>query len=325
MTCIVTDTLWVADEPVPVTVMVYVPVGVVASAARRRAEVPPAVIRVGVNVAVAAAGRPLADQVMVSGVLTVDVTATVVVPEVPWATPTVVGDALIEKAGALVTTNDTVVACVAEAAAPVMVTVYLPGAVVAPAASVSVAAAPAVMVAGANVAIAPSGTSLADMVTVSGVPAVDVVDTIVVPAPPRTTVMVVGDAWIENSGLAITTNDTVVAWVAEGAVPVIVTGYVPGGVIASAASVSVDEPPAVTLIGANVAIAPAGSPVADKLTVSAVPAVEVVDTAVVVERPWTTLTVVGDALIENSGRASTTNDTVVVWVADGAVPVIDTG
>ena len=88
--------------------------------------------------------------------------------------------------------------------------------------------------------------------------------------------------------------------VADAAVPVTVMVYVSSGVVASAATVSVELAPAVTLVGANVAVAPAGRPVAERVTVSGVPAVAVVDTVVVPELPWTTLTVVGDALIEKS-------------------------
>ena len=111
---------------------------------------------------------------------------------------------------------------------------------------------------------------------------------------------VAGDALIEKFDFAVTTNDTVVVCVADGAVPVIVTVYVPGVVAAPAASVSVDDPPAVTLVGVNVAVAPAGRPLADKATVSAVPDVTAVETVVVPELPCTAVTVPGDALIEKS-------------------------
>jgi hypothetical protein len=158
-----------------------------------------------------------------------------------------------------------------------------------------------------------------------GTPDVTVVDTVVASELPWAMLIVVGDALIEKSdSRRFTTNDTVVVCVADGAVPVIVTVYVPGVVVASAASVSVDEPPAVTLLGANVAVAPAGRPLADNAMVSGVPANAVVDTVVVPLAPCTTVTVVGAALIEKSGKASTTNDTVVVCVAEGAVPVIVT-
>src|SRR5206468_1478523 len=153
---------------------------------------------------------------------------------------------------------DTVVACVAEGAVPVIVTVYVPGVVVASAASVSVDVPPAVAVVGANAAVAPAGTPLAENATVSGVPAIAMVDTVVVPELPWITVTGVGDALIEKSCSTLTTTDTVVACVAEGAVPVIVMVYVPGVVAAPAVSVSVDIPPAVALVGENAAVAPAG-------------------------------------------------------------------
>src|SRR5262249_32007590 len=135
---------------------------------------------------------------------------------------------------------------------------------------------------------------------VSGVRAVPIADPFVWPALSWSTLTVAGDALIEKSGLAVTTNDTVVVCVADGAVPVIVTVYVPGVVAAPAVRVSVDEPPAVTLVGANVAVAPAGKPLAVSAIVSAVPAVTAGDTVVVPELPWTTVTVAGDALIEKS-------------------------
>jgi len=60
---------------------------------------------------------------------------------------------------------------------------------------------------------------------------------------------------------------------------------VPGVVAAPAASVSVDDPPALTLVGANIAVAPAGRPLAASAIVSGVPAVAAVDTVVVPEVP----------------------------------------
>src|SRR5262245_59548618 len=113
---------------------------------------------------------------------------------------------------------------------------------------------------------------------VSAVPAVSVVDTVVVPELPCTTVTVDGDALIEKFGRAFTTNDTVVVWFPDPAVPMIVIVYVPGVVAAPAVSVSVEDPPAVTLVGAKAAVAPAGTPLAVSAIVSAVPDVSVVDT-----------------------------------------------
>src|SRR5262249_58579027 len=139
--------------------------------------------------------------------------------------------------------------------------------------------------------VAPAGSPVAESAIVSGVPAVTVVETVVVPELPWTTVTVAGDALIEKFGLAATTNDTVVVCVADGAVPVIVTVYVPGVVAAPAASVSVDDPPAVTLVGANVAVAPAGKPLADRASVSCGPGVTIGGTVLVPELPLATVSV----------------------------------
>ena len=67
-------------------------------------------------------------------------------------------------------------------------------------------------------------------------------------------------------------------------VPVIVTLNVPDGVVEAVVMVSVDEPPAVTEAGLNDAVAPAGSPLADRDTVWAEPEVTAVATVAVVER-----------------------------------------
>ena len=320
----VTVTLCVADGAVAVTAIVYVPSGVAASVASMSITLPPAVMLLGANPGVAPAGSPVAEKARVSGVPAVDVVDSVVAPALPWTTLRVVGAAASAKSDVAVTSNDTVVVCVADGAVPVIVTVYVPGGVAASAASVSIDDPPVVALVGANVAVAPTGRSVAENVIVSAVPAIDMVDTVVIPELPWTTLTIAGSATIAKSGRASTSSDTVVVCVADGAVPVIVTVYVPGAVVASAASISVDDAPAVTLVGTNVAVAPAGRPLADSAMVSGVPAVDTVATVVIPELPWTTLTIAGDALIEKSGFASTVNDTVAVCVADGAVPVIVT-
>jgi hypothetical protein len=87
-------------------------------------------------------------------------------------------------------------------------------------------------------------------------------------------------------------------------------------------NVSVELPPAVTALGLNEAVVPAGTPFAVSETVSAEPlvtAVEMVDVAVV---PWTAETLLGLALIEKSfGAGVTVSVTVVVCVALVPVPV----
>ena len=84
------------------------------------------------------------------------------VPLWPWTNERLVGLALIEKSsdgGAAVTVKLTEVLCVALAAVPVTVTVYVPG-VALPAPSVSVELAPAVTDVGSREAVAPAGTPL---------------------------------------------------------------------------------------------------------------------------------------------------------------------
>src|SRR5205814_8977751 len=123
------------------------------------------------------------------------------------------------------------------------VTVSVAAVAATPAACVSVAGPPAATLVGATVALPPALPLLADNTIVSGVPAVAVVDTVVVPLAPCTTVTVAGDALIEKFGLAFTTTDTVVVCVAAGAVPVMSTVYVPSVVVTPAAPVIVDDPP----------------------------------------------------------------------------------
>ena len=64
--------------------------------------------------------------------------------------------------------------------------------------------------------------------------------------------------------------------------------------------VSVDEPPAVTEAGLNDAVAPAGRPLAEKVTVCAEPLVTAVETVVETEPPGLTEPAVGEAATEKS-------------------------
>jgi hypothetical protein len=91
-------------------------------------------------------------------------------------------------------------------------------------------------------------------------------------------------------------------------------------------TVSVEEPPAVTLVGLSEADAPDGTPVTDKLTVCAEPLVIVVLMVDVPLPPWATLTADGLAEIEKSfggggGGALIVKVTVVLCVALVPVPV----
>ena len=88
--------------------------------------------------------------------------------------------------------------------------------------------------------------------------------------------------------------------VADVPVPVIVTGYVPDGVLDPVVMVSVDEQPEVIEAGLNDAVAPAGRPLADSVTVWAEPLVTAVETVVETDDPGFTEPAEGEAPIEKS-------------------------
>jgi hypothetical protein len=102
-----------------------------------------------------------------------------------------------------------------------------------------------------------------------------------------------------------------------------VTGYVPVAVLEPTVMVSVELLPEVTLAGLNDAVAPEGSPLAERLTVCAEPLVVVVEMVLVPEPPWAMETLDGLALIEKSlaTGAVTVSVTLVVCVAEAPVPV----
>jgi hypothetical protein len=114
----------------------------------------------------------------------------------------------------------------------------------------------------------------------------------------------------------------------DAAVPLIVIGYVPAGVDDDVESVTVAEPPEVTLAGENDADAPAGSPLALNETDCAVPEVVAVETAALAPLPAVTAPDVGLTAIEKSfggGVPLTVRLNDVVCEPDAAVPVIVIG
>ena len=85
---------------------------------------------------------------------------------------------------------------------------------------------------------------------------------------------------------AVTVRATVVVWVAEAAVPVIVTVTGPPRVaLPLAVRVSVELPPAVTEVGLNAAVTPDGRPLAARATDSAEPETRAVLIVLVPRRP----------------------------------------
>ena len=91
-----------------------------------------------------------------------------------------------------------------------------------------------------------------------------------------------------------------------------------------ALTLSVDVPPALTLLGFSEALAPDGAPLTVRLMVSAVPLTTAVEIVEVPPVFWARLSEEGFELMEKSfagGGAVTVSITVVECVAEGAVPV----
>jgi hypothetical protein len=88
---------------------------------------------------------------------------------------------------------------------------------------------------------------------------------------------------IPLGGGTVTVSETLVLWLLLVAVPVTVTGYVPGGVPAPTVKVSVELPPALTDAGLKTAVVPEGRPLVLNAMLSALPpviAVEMVEVPV---------------------------------------------
>ena len=98
----------------------------------------------------------------------------------------------------------------------------------------------------------------------------------------------------------VTVNENGVVCVAEVPVPVTVTEYAPAGVVPLVVIVIVDEPPEVTDAGLNEALAPLGKPLAERLTVWALPDVVAVLTVAVTEPPAAVDPEPGETEIEKS-------------------------
>ena len=92
----VTVVEWVAEVPVPVTVMVYVP-GAAVPAPTVSVELPPDWIGLGLKVQLAPLGHPLVERVTDCALPDVIVVEMVLLPEAPWLTVTLLGLALMEK------------------------------------------------------------------------------------------------------------------------------------------------------------------------------------------------------------------------------------
>src|SRR5713101_6527944 len=161
--------------------------------------------------------------------------------------------------------------CVRVAEVPVTVRVTVPVAAVVAAVSVKVelAVPPAAGVTGLaeKAAVTPAGRPDTLRVVAELNPLTLVTVVVVLPLPPWTTLTDVGETPIVKSatGVAWTTSVTEVVCVSEPLVPVIVIGKLPVGVVVAVAMLSADDVP-VAGFGENVAVAPAGSPLAERVT-----------------------------------------------------------
>jgi hypothetical protein len=142
---------------------------------------------------------------------------------------------------------------------------------------------------------------------------------------PWTTPCVDGVALIaKSSGTdAVTVKLTAVECVGpDGYWPVIDSVKVPVAAVVVVATVKTELPPAVTDAGLKEAVAPAASPLTDRLTVCAVPDATCVLTVYDVLEPWTMLCAAGLALIAKSsgtGAVTTVRLTAVECVVGGEV------
>src|SRR3989442_1682923 len=255
----------------------------------------------------------LADEVPVWAVVEIAVVPELVQPVRPLSNPP-----LLIPLDA-VTVRLTEVLWFALAAVPVTVTVYVPGAVLAPTPNVSVELPPALIGFGLKDGVTPEGNPLALSVTLSAAALVTVVEIVAVLLPPRAAGTLLGLALIEKSE-AVTVSVTEVLWFALAPVPVTVTEYVPGAVVAPTLRVSIELPPALIGFGVKDAVTPGGNPVALSVTLWAAPRESVVEGDGVVLPPCAAVTMHGLAPIEKS-EGVTVSETVVLWLALAPVPV----
>lgn len=261
--------LCVSEPDVPVIVTVAVPVVAVLLAVN--VTVLLVVVLPGLKDAVTPLGRPEADKLTLPLNPLIGLTVMVLVPLPPCVTETLVGEADSEKSAAAgaVTVRVTVVVWVKLPEVPVMVTVEVP--VVAVALAVNVRLLVPVVLAGLKLAVTPAGSPDADRPTLPVNPLVGLTVMVLLALLPWVTETLAGEAESVKFGAGFTVRVTVVVWVKLPEVPVIVTVAVPVVAVLLAVSVRLLVP--VVLAGLKLAVTPAGSPEADKLTLPVKPLV----------------------------------------------------
>jgi hypothetical protein len=189
-----TVTVWLSEPLVPVTVTFVIPVVAVADAASVNTVLAPVVL-VGLKVAVTPLGRVLVVKATAPAKPPVRVIVTVLVPLAPWLIDKLIGEAESEKSAGVigVTVNAIVTVWLSDPLVPVTVTLVVPAAAVADAASVNTVLFP-VALAGLKLAVTPLGSALVVKATAPAKPPVRVIVTVLVPLAPWLIARLAGDA-----------------------------------------------------------------------------------------------------------------------------------
>lgn len=232
-------------------------------------EVPDPVTEVGLNVPAAPAGNPVT--LSETAPLKPFTAVTVCVYEVPAPCTTACepGDEARVKSGTgtAFTNSAEVALCVSAPLVPVIVSVFVPVGVVASVVTDSVDVPEPVMEGGLNVPVASAGKPVTPSETAPLKPFTAVTVCVYVVPAPCTNDCVDGEEVMLKSGVtvALTMSVIVVVWVSVPLAPVIVSVYVPVGVVAAVETVSAEVPDPVMLDGLKDAVAAVGNP----LTLSA--------------------------------------------------------
>lgn len=182
------------------------------------------VMEVGLNIAVAPVGKPLTLKTTAELKLHRAVVVAVQAVALPCTTVCDAGAAAIVKSGVPFTTRVTVVPWTRLPFVPAIVSVYVPGAVVAAVDTVSVDDPLALIDVGLNVPVAPVGKPLTLRAMAELKPPDTVVVAVYVVPFACTTVCEAGEAVIAKSGGITTTSVTFDVWTRLPLMPVIVSG-----------------------------------------------------------------------------------------------------
>lgn len=300
------------DPPaaVPTIDRVALPDVAPAAAVKVSVEDPPADTFAGLKLPVTPLRSPLVASEMLCDTPDVTTVDTCTVKLDPGERVTPGGNAAIEKslgAGAM-TVRFTLAVCAPLVATPVIVAIVAPSAADVLALRVSVADAPAVTLLGLKLPVTPEGRPLIESAMLCAAPAVTAVATVMIALDPCVIDLAVGTAAMAKSfGTGeITPTPRFAVCAPLTAVPVIVALVVTLAAFADAKSVSVDDCPAVTLVGLKLPVIPAGRPASERDMVCATPDVTEVDTITVRLDPGAIATAVGDTASEKSFRPRTT-------------------